>query len=604
MLLSLIVVGSMLTANAQYFEHTYGTLNMEFPRSGTNTQVGMPGHVMAGATNNFAAPTPVDMTLTRTDGTGNIPAAIPFFNNAYRFTDNAGVQIGTQATRVVQLVGGPNNGNLFVVGNVTQPGGVNAIYGARFGGGGVFVVGQSYQLVVPLMNIALTSVRQSVINPGEVYACGNAFDPATGNMNIIVMKLNTVTAAIIWANTYSIGPVGMLHKEIATDLLESPYMPNGVPEVAVVGIHSAPGIMTDGFFAEFNAATGAPAVAVAQLYATVWDDQFQSIEVSNNPAPAGPDFVISGFSNGFTGGANYDVWTLKVSPNAAIVDWSTRHDYSIAGNNNFSFDIIERLNNNTAPPSYEYYVAGHTNNGVFGADDAVVDKLNGAGLGFPAGEFTYGGVGNDRAFQVDQYPFPAAGAPPGLATYGVTNSFPGPVTAMDDIYLVKSYFSGHSGVFCPYNLANFNSFNAPIAPFAIPCLQLNPLVGQPILNPMVFAMNDQQLCISNMNPAGSNLRLAPEAEEDQGGIIAGNAYPNPVDVSAPQISVDYECAADGTIEIKLLDIMGRVCMTQTMSVVAGKQTLTIDLGSNLATGIYQLQLINGTSVITQRVAVK
>lgn len=594
MLFTLFAFSGMLAADAQYFQHTYGTPTMESPRSGKNVKRAPYGQVMAGGTNNFTGALPTDMTLTRSDNNGNVPAA-PFFNNAYRFTNAAGAQLGTQAKRVIELT----TGNFFVVGDygnttgTTPPG----IYGAVFSPGGVVLAAESYQFAVPVGYIELTSVRQSLSDSKSVFACGFAYDNASGNVYLIAMRMSALTAKITWANTYAINGTTTLHKDRAMDIIESPYSPYGVKEVVVVGYTYDSTVQPDGFFLELASATGAPMTGFTQLYSTPKDDEFNAIEIANNPIGSGADYVVSGFTNGYSGMGDYDYWTLKVSTTGAAVDWETTHDYSAGGHNERAYDIIERRN---TLGQWEYYVPGYTDKGFIGAnDDVVVDKLNNAGVG--TAEFTYGGAGMDRGFECDQFAVGPLNPTPGLSTFGVTNSFPNPpFTGADDAYLVKSYFNGRSG--CNEFFSTPISSTHGIVPFAKPVYQILPLQHDTMYNTAVFTMNDKQLCYNVTIGGGSNARIAnPEGD---GSSTTANAYPNPVDASSPTVMVDYNGAADGTIQVKLVDITGRTCMEQTVTIFEGKQTLSIDLGSGLSTGIYQLLLMDGTTTTTLRVAVK
>lgn len=594
MFLSMIAVGGMLTASAQYFQHTYGTPAMEYPRSGQNVRMNTVGHVMAGASDWLCSPQ--DMTLTRTDQNGNI-AGPQGFNNIYRLVASTGANVSSQATRVIEL----GNGDLFVVGNfINNWTGKPGIFAARFNAAGVMQAIESFQTNPTASFIELNSVRQSIFNPNLVFATGSAnYTNAAGvtTTGVIIMRLNTLDCKINgWANIYNFN-AAILPTTFGQDIIESPYNPFGIQEVCVVGrTRMAAG--NDGYFLEVSSAAGAPTApgGVGQVFSTNFDDQFWGIDISNNPL-GGAGFVIVGYTNGFNaGGVNYNVWTLKVNPAANAVVWQTTHDYSLGGRNDFAYDIIERRNTLGA---WEYYTSGFTDNGSLGGNDAVVIKLNAGGFG--VGEYTYGAQGTDRAFEIDQFPVGGVNPAPGLATFGMTNSFPNfPKQAADDIYLVKSYFNGESG--CYQRFALPMSFGQQLPPVRIRFNRIIPFAQDTMRNPGVVYMNDTTLCYNVVIGTGNNTRQAQQPSLVPGNSI--NAYPNPIDANSGTVNLDYQSPADATIEIRLMDMMGREISKRSMSVVAGTQTLTVDFGPGMATGIYQIEVNNNGETVTARVAVK
>jgi hypothetical protein len=139
---------------------------------------------------------------------------------------------------------------------------------------------------------------------------------------------------------------------------------------------------------------------------------------------------------------------MKIDPTGTIIDFSTAIDYTSGGTREYGFDIIERLN---TTGTYEYYIGGYVDNGVWGAEDALVNKLDFMGMPFPGGsQFTYGGGGNERALQLDQYNNYGPNND-GLSAYGITDgSFP--LLGATDFYLVKAYFNGVQTPTCNYDI--------------------------------------------------------------------------------------------------------------------------------------------------------
>jgi hypothetical protein len=229
----------------------------------------------------------------------------------------------------------------------------------------------------------------------------------------------------------------------------------------------------------------------------------------------------------------------------------------------------------------------------------VVNKLNAAGFGI--GEFTYGGAGIDHAFEIDQFPIGGPNPAPGLSTFGVTNSFPNfPKQMLDDAYLVKSYFNGVSG--CNEILSIPHSFGQQLQPIRVRFNRIQPLAFDTMRNPGTVNMNDTTLCFNLAVAGGNNARIAPPNSNNQGSSLA--PYPNPIDASTGIVNLDYQSAADGPVEIRLIDMTGREVVVRNLNVVAGDQTLTVDFGAGLATGIYQLEIKNNGTTISSSIAVK
>lgn len=596
-LLSLIVVGSVLTADAQYFEHTYGTPRNEYPRSGQNVTTTV-GHVMAGATDWLCGQ---DLTLTRTDGDGRITTAAEF-NNIYRIATPAGVQIATFGTRVIELT----TGNLLVVGNyravttVSQ----NGVFAALFSPAGKMLGVQSFQVAPPSGFIELNSVTQSTSNPNMAIATGSAdyWNGFATGIGTVIINFDVNTLACNWGFVYNYGPLTAPPSTFGQDIVESPYSPWGPQEVCVVGrTQSAAGAPFDGIFIEVDLNNGnmtAPGGAV-QIFSTPQDDQFWGIEIANAPCN-GTGFVIVGYTNGFSAAGDYDVWVTKIDPTGTIVWWENTYDYSQFQKNDYAYDIIERWN----PVSFtwEYYTIGYTDKGSIGADDdMVVNKLDKCGFGI--GEFTYGGIGRDRGFEIDMDEVGGANPAPGLACYGVSNSFPNfPLTGGDDAYLVKAYFNGVSGVNCPYSISTPTTYNQTLSPYRVQFMILYQMLCSPLKDNGHVQMNDYEICYSVMNPAGSNARMANQPALVPGNTV--NSYPNPIDATNGHLNIDYDSPADATIEIRLTDITGRVVSTQSLRVLTGKQTLSVDFGTGLATGVYQLDITDNGVTTTAHVAVK
>jgi hypothetical protein len=77
-------------------------------------------------------------------------------------------------------------------------------------------------------------------------------------------------------------------------------------------------------------------------------------------------------------------------------------------------------------------------------------------------------------------------------------------------------------------------------------------------------------------------------------------YPNP---TTGVLSVDFETLSGGNLEVRVLDLAGRVVTRNTIAISAGSNSFSVDLSSNPA-GIYMLQLQEGERVETVKVILK
>jgi hypothetical protein len=77
-------------------------------------------------------------------------------------------------------------------------------------------------------------------------------------------------------------------------------------------------------------------------------------------------------------------------------------------------------------------------------------------------------------------------------------------------------------------------------------------------------------------------------------------YPNP---TTGVLNVDFETLTGGNLEVRVLDLAGRVVTRTAVETLAGSNSFSVDLSGNPA-GIYMLQLQQGERVETVKVILK
>jgi hypothetical protein len=309
---------------------------------------------------------------------------------------------------------------------------------------------------------------------------------------------------------------------------------------------------------------------------------------------SGPGYVFGGYYNNPVTG-NDDGWIVKTDPTGAIVNFSTVVDYSMAGNNNYGLDVIERLN---VAGNYEYYLGGYVANGFFGGEDDLVDKFDMNGLAVPAGEFTYGGGGNERALQLDQYD----GLGPnndGLSVYGRTlGSWP--LLGAHDFYFVKSYFNGVTP--CNFNLVDPPAMPGPGWVQIGDPRVLNQL-NRRIMNMTMNPMSDWEICYTPFDPDGTNARLAPSAMVSE--IMQPGYFPNPVSHDNAIVTVTFgKETVEGMAQMELWNAVGQLCWTKNAPLAKGQSTMQVELGNELPGGMYHLIIRQGSAVNNYRIVVE
>jgi len=81
--------------------------------------------------------------------------------------------------------------------------------------------------------------------------------------------------------------------------------------------------------------------------------------------------------------------------------------------------------------------------------------------------------------------------------------------------------------------------------------------------------------------------------------MSANVYPNP---NNGQFSISLNAVTKGQVNVKMVDMMGRVMMSNNYNVVKGNNTLNIDLGK-VAAASYNLILTDGANTVTRMINV-
>jgi hypothetical protein len=606
--MALLVAGS---ANAQYFQHLYGSQRSEHLESGVNADltVALQGHIMDGYTD-FTSTGFNQLMVTSTDLNGKTP---PNFNNTYNIIEPNQPQIDVKGRRVVQYGFPFYNAN--VAGDVAVWGdfgyashGVSTkFFYALLGANGVPIPGaiSSYALPFPVAEVEATSmcVSRSQATAGDVFVCGWYRTTIGGPRTPIAMRLKAATGGMVWSWDYLIPNSPTAVDWAAMDLVESPYPAcNGVTDIAITGQYTQPNPSNPfltGYYTTVDAATGMPSLGCIGAVVTYGSPNATSvlnaIDIAQNPYGNGPGFVMAGTSN-FQGGD--DCWAIKIDP-LGNVNFSRLMDYN-PSDKNYGNDIIERIN---TAGTFEYYVGGYVNNGRFGKNDDVVFKLDAAGLPVTSGQFTFGGPGNEQCMQLDQYnnipPMPGQDFD-GLSVYGNTDggSWPVPPVGAPDFYLVKSYFNGLTK--CNWDTVSFDSIPGPGRFETWQSRVRNRLVPGPLF--IQFSpMQDWEICWAPQIFGGSNARLAQTEQQ----LSQPGYFPNPVSRDNAIINVTFgNAAVTGDADIELWNAIGQLVWTKKTSLTNGQTQMQVDLGNELSGGMYHLIVRQNGNVNNYRIVVQ
>lgn len=582
-----------IALKAQYFQHVYGVPVKETLTSGINTKAQGLGYFMAGSNVGYAMGVP-SVSASFTDVSGNVPAS-PYFDNEYIVVTNSGVPLHTQDPQVFEY----NNGNGFgIVGRYDNPTSTSqpntGIYFLQLDKKGTVLNAFDYTVNnsgTSYWNVIKVSAIAESASGKEIYVTG-WLQPNFSQVNCFVLKIDAATGAVIWSYVYDLINPSSVSKDLANDIIESPY----ANEVIVVGetYDSGPGY---GFFMSLNSTNGAPTSSVRIFGTNNSRDAFNAIKVAGAPATGGPGFIIGGSSD--VNGSN-DFWLTLVKPTGAFI-WSTLHDYGLNPNaNNQCFDLIERKNTSG---KYEYYMVGSVEKGNFGKSDVLVVKTDENGKGVSAGEFTYGAGDYDYGKSIDQYNGTTAD---GLSIFGTFNKN---IIGSSDMYLVRAYFDGKSGCNEAFSTPPPKAGPKQIAKYDVK--DLTKIKGTKFLWRQTSAKDDK-LCFALTIPGASNARVAPINEEGNKHGTVGQTLnkhvqitPNPSNFGTPSVNLTVESDIVGDAEVLIYDLMGREFYKGTFTLKEGVNNLPLNIASaDISAGMYKVVITNGITKLNTMMMVK
>jgi hypothetical protein len=592
--LRLLLFTTFLTvgANAQYFQHVYGEATPDILESGVNANAISPhGHIMTGYSE-------IDdtnhLSLVRTDLDGRF-ASPPTFNNTYRLYEHLQL-IDAKGRSVVHLTACDTN--ISVWGDFgTVAGGVSTkFFYARFTPAGMPVILFSYALPLPfeVVEAEATSMCISTTDPGNVFMCGFVRLVVGGQRYPVVMSVNACTGEINWARVYTIGNN---IDWIATDLVESPYLPaSGIPNVALSGRMTVPLHYESACFFNVSTATGAVSGPLRQYGSQGYQPSgFNAIAIASGSMPYyGPGFVFGGYEKDPTSGLD-NSWIIKTDPAGTFVNFSRAFDNSIPGNSSCAYDVIERQSTLSSPFNYEYYLGGYVSNGVFGGDDEVVYKVDYSGI--PISQITFGGPGDERAYQLDQY----NGIGPdndGLSTFGITTGSWAMIGATD-FYLGKSYFNGVQTMNCNYHITYpLSALGGRYAGDYAPTIVTQLDTGN--LSIDIDTLTNWEVCWDVMDGGGNNSRLSVADQLTQPGY-----FPNPVSHDNAIVTVTFgKEVAEGIATVELWNSLGQLCWTKNVPAAKGQTKMQLELGKELMNGMYYLIVRQSGALHNYRILVQ
>ncbi|HYG15604.1 MAG TPA: T9SS type A sorting domain-containing protein [Bacteroidia bacterium] len=577
LLIAMVLTG--LSAKAQYFHHTYGSSwGNEFLRSGVNTVLQGQGHFIAGH-HRLTCLQPLSVIPTAfTDVDGTIPGA-PYFARNFILSRPNGAALHAMGAQAFELDDASGFGliGMYIDFSITSGSNTGIFYIQLDPNGDPlnvyeYTVGNTNYRVSTVEGIAETTFSGS----NDVYITGSVSD--NSSTYPYAMKIDYTNGSIVWSSVYDI-LTSVSHNELSRAVCESPYTPFGTAEIVVVGtvVDYAGSNTPDGFLMHVDAGNGS-LLAPVNLYGTnSSQDEFSSIRVSSNTTAGSAGFIIGGYTD-LPG--DMDFWVVNTD-DAGNVNFSTAFNYTPNGGYNQCHDVIERFNTWS---NYEYYAVGYAQNGIFGGSDIMVVKIDDGGNGIS--EFTYGGPNGDIGLMLDQNNGNAGANPDGLSVYG---RWGGTVAGAPetDMYIVKAYFSGHSG--CNEKT---HSTTQTSSPGLLSTVSASTLLSfnSGTLAISYLSLGNTNLCY-NLTLPGSNARVAPDGnEEEKAGVLL---IPNPAESGITDVEIVVESEEPGEADVTIYDMAGRQVYKGRFVMARGANSLKLDISkSHLTPGMYTVQ-VNG-----------
>ena len=596
LLISLAFIG--INANAQYFQHLYGTSQVESVTDAFTTYSGGDaGYFMVGTSANNGAGNPGrELVVARADESGNVTCATCFVksykiwntfssacSNDYYTLNNAKCAERRNSTNclydgrfevVTEMKVGSNNWLSYT--ELDQFG--NIVYGPE----NIFVPGSAF---------ALGAVTASA-DETSIYITGNV----TNTKQIFILKFNLTSHSITWSKKFNITATTMIMPppssvdEYATDIIEDAAN-NRVIVVGRVEEVFPPFTNRFGLVLTANNATGAKITAdVYGVRNTVVNTENGFNSIKNSELTAG-GFVISGYSDKQ---GTVDLWALRLT-SAFGVSWSKVVDYSYAasphGTSEVGTDIVERLNTSS---NYEYYQIGNVIGGnrikpaPATQQDIVVYKLDASGAA--TNQFTYGDMYGNSGRVIGLAPTN------GFAFFGERYLSSGD----DDFFAGRAYFNGLQSTTCTTYI---NPSNTSVVGHGL--FMSGATVDTSSLSTFKAALFGMGAAATNTficdgtNTSGSNARVAPNNVDDNkyDNIKVG---PNPTLQGTTTTTLFIEANEPEQVTVSVYDMLGKQIYSNDFTVKKGDNNLSIDLSANrLVHGMYSIK-INGTTTNQSR----
>lgn len=592
--LLLLMLFATIAAQAQYFQRIFNldyvtpALRDELLNSGLRSRVNYTGGLPANYAHTGIGVSRYNSTLASPNNRAdwlrfirvNKTGATVLNNRGIEYRDfDTDLQYHAAGNSIAEVSNGAGTGGYIAVGSVgdntitgaTVPGGSDALYTVLSTTGavtGAFRIdfGSTYDVA--------RCIRHSSFVPNTWLVCGEAtyYPPgATPYTNCFVARLDNL-GNIIWCFTYNFDPTITANIPtancIAKQLAEDP----ATGEIYVVGTVKdfTGGNGSDGLVFKLNSGGG---FINSLLYHLAPEDAFEAVRWTLDG-----NIIVGGFTNWSNAGVSrYNMLLVKVSPAGVIVFQNILQVRSPGGVKFQSkcFDLVERPVS-MFPPQSEFYLFGPKYVGT--TAHQVMYRTNGMGVGLNS--YTYNQQKFDYGYGIDLAD--NTFAKPGIALF---SSVIDTVSGFSHSHMMKTYFNGAACTnYCPADPPNTTAKNVN-PPFPQPFMYQNCTIAD------IKWKNYNFQSVLNCNQA--NIGCGGNDKQDEGvnGIISPEhvfLYPNPAE---QVLNIEWYNPAEGKNEWQIIDVQGRVLISQTENLPEGTVTRQLDL-SKLVSGYYILKITN------------
>ncbi len=559
-----------LSAQAQYFNHDYGSPQLEEPQSGMNTTLNHQGFLISGLSTNTTT-TAVGTIVGYVDKTGNIPGGSTFFVKGYRVKTPAPTNIGMNSRdgRVLEL----SSNNFGIAGTAHITSGSTTydyIYYIETDTAGAIVGNPVLYDATGYISYKLNNMTLSTSTGNALYLTGYAIVGGSNEERMFVLKIN-FNGTLIWSHTYDID-LTAASADVAYDILED----NANSKLLVVGKTNYHG-SDDGVLMTLNPTNGA--ALSYDLYGTTSSSDYFSAIIKSNDASSGNGYVLAGGTNATSG--NTDGWMVRLANNLSTT-WSKTYDYNGSGVTNYFSDLVERVD---SMGNYRIYAGGSTVSGLGGSADMEVDKVTSAGTSIS--QFTYGDANGESLVSIDAN---STGSVLGLSMFGYRSvgwlgSF--------DLTIYKSYFNGVTQ--CDWYIDSITAVNGPVHLISYTADTVNRFASHSTTATVGAAQNKTN-CSGNTVAGGNNKML--DIALNQAEVHIYNAE------SANNYTIIISKATAFSTVITVRDMYGRVLYSRNEALQEGENRIPLDLNDlGLSSGIYIISATQGKTVQSKKVSV-